>query len=124
MTAEDSIDFVKFLAGEAEKRKLGVGLKNAGDIISDVLSVVQFQVNEQCAEYDECDTFAAFIDAGKPVFHIEYPSNAPGKVSADALTKDCSASDSDNFSTVIKTMDLDGWVEYCNGQTAETAVTS
>lgn len=124
LTAQDSIDFVKFLAKEARNRKLGVGLKNAGDIISDVLSVVQFQVNEQCAEYDECDTFAAFIDAGKPVFHIEYPKGTPDSVSANALTSDCSASDSDNFSTVIKTMDLDGWVEYCNGQKAETAVTS
>ena len=115
---------MKFLSAEAEKRKLGIGLKNAGDIISDVLSDVQFQVNEQCAEYDECDTFAAFIDAGKPVFHIEYPSGTPNSVSSDALTSDCTAADTTDFSTVLKTMDLDEWVQYCNGQTAETAVTS
>lgn len=83
---------------------------------------MQFSVNEECSSYDECDTFAAFIEAGKPVFHIEYPDNAPDNVSDEDLSKACTSTGTTNFSTVVKTLDLDGWVEYCDGTTAETAV--
>jgi hypothetical protein len=83
---------------------------------------VQFSVNEECSVYDECDMFAAFVKADKPVFHIEYPPDAPDTVSADDVEDACSPRGSSGFSTVLKTMDLDGWVEYCNGETADTAV--
>jgi endo-alpha-1,4-polygalactosaminidase (GH114 family) len=122
LSAKDSADFVKFLAKEAQQYNLAIGLKNAGDIIPDILPIVQFSVNEQCAEEEECDTFAAFTKAGKPVFNIEYPKGAPNGISASALSKSCAAARTNGFSTVLKTMELDGWVEFCNGQKAATSV--
>lgn len=105
---------------------MSTGLKNAGSIIDDVLDYVAFSVNEQCIEYEECETFAAFIDADKPVFNIEYPEGAPNKIKASMTTEICSekgkAKGSEGFSTVIKKMDLDGWVEYCDGKTYTTKV--
>ena len=65
-----------------------MGLKNAGTIIPDVLDKVQFSVNEQCELYNECDVFAAFIEDGKPVYHIEYPDGAPD-VTASAIREVC-----------------------------------
>jgi len=41
-----AIDYVKFLSTEAAKYNLAIGLKNAGDIIGDVLKHVDFAVNE------------------------------------------------------------------------------
>lgn len=120
LTAADSTDFVKFLASEAQSHNMAIGLKNAGDIIDDVLSVVDFSVNEECEAWNECQDFAAFIDAGKPVFHIEYPEGAPD-VDDATREKICQAPGSDDFSTVIKTYDLDGWVLYCDGEEFETA---
>lgn len=100
---------------------MSTGLKNAGSVISDVISNVHFSVNEQCVEYSECETFAEFIDNGKPVFHIEYPKGAPGHVSTKAVEEICStkgkAEGTKGFSTVIKKMNLDSWVEYCDGKT-------
>ncbi|KAF7539114.1 hypothetical protein G7Z17_g12499 [Cylindrodendrum hubeiense] len=117
LTAEDAIDFVKFLAETAASYGMSTGLKNAGDIISDVLDYVHFSVNEQCIEYSECETFAAFIEAEKPVFNIEYPAGTPDKVASSVIKEICSqsgnATGTDGFSTVIKNMNLDGWVEYC-----------
>jgi hypothetical protein len=124
LTAADSVDFVKFLAAEAGKRGMATGLKNAGNIIPQVLSVVQFSVNEQCSEMKECDTFSSFINANKPVYHIEYPTEDPEPVTQEALDKACKSTGSSLFSTVVKTQKLDGWVEFCNGQTATTAVRS
>lgn len=127
LTADDSIDFMQFLSKEAESYHMSIGLKNAQDIIPDVLDSVHFSVNEQCVQYSECDTFAAFIKDDKPVFHIEYPDGAP-KVKTSASDEICSgkgkAAGADDFSTVIKKMDLDGWVEYCDGKTYDTALES
>lgn len=123
----DSISYVKFLSAEAAKYGMATGLKNAGDIVSSVLSHVQFSVNEQCIEYSECETFAPFIKAGKPVFHIEYPDGAPKVKESDRKTI-CShtgkAKGTDGFSTVIKKMNLDGWVMYCSKKTYTTPMQS
>jgi hypothetical protein len=86
--------------------------------------VVQFSINEECVAYNECADFQPFIDAGKPVFHIEYPSGAGKPLSSKVLKANCDGSDVKipKFSTVIKKMNLDGWVQYCDGTTATTAV--
>jgi hypothetical protein len=102
---------------------LSLGLKNAGDIIEFVLPVVDFSVNEQCVQEEECDTFHAFINADKPVFHIEYPDGTGSEQGLkDAVKKKyCgTTAATDGFSTVLKNMDLDGWVEYCDGSVETT----
>ncbi|KAJ9488442.1 hypothetical protein VN97_g4844 [Penicillium thymicola] len=72
LTEADSIDFLTFLASESHYRGMSIGLKNGGDIIGSVIDKMQWSVNEQCAEYSECETYAAFTEVNKPVFHIEY----------------------------------------------------
>ncbi|GIK01239.1 hypothetical protein Aspvir_005271 [Aspergillus viridinutans] len=117
LTQADSIQFVNFLANAAHARNMSVGLKNAGAIIPSVIRNMQWSVNEQCAQYDECDTYSVFPQNGKPVFHIEYPkgdkTNNDLSVTTTQKNKACEFSGSANFSTVIKNMDLDNWVEYC-----------
>ncbi|KAJ5613585.1 hypothetical protein N7528_007239 [Penicillium herquei] len=117
LTEDDAIDYVNWLASEAHGRNLSLGLKNGGDIIDSVIDNMQWSVNEQCAQYDECDTYAAFIDADKPVFHIEYPkgddTDNDNNVTSKQKNTACNAANAGNFSTVIKNMDLDNWVEYC-----------
>jgi hypothetical protein len=116
LTQDDFIDFLDYLSSQAHAYNLSIGLKNASDLIANILPEVQFSVNEQCVRYNECPAFASFIGSGKPVFHIEYPG-APGSVNASTLSNICSdsVSGSAGFSTVMKTINLDGWVEYCNG---------
>lgn len=115
---------MRFLSDEAAQYNMSIGLKNAGEIIDDVIDFTDFSVNEQCVAYAECETFAPFIEADKPVFHIEYPDGAPNDVSTRASDEICShqgkSKGTDRFRTIIKTMDLDGWAEYCGGETFET----
>jgi endo-alpha-1,4-polygalactosaminidase (GH114 family) len=117
LTQAMSIDYVNWLATQSHNRGLSLGLKNGGDIIGSVIGNMQWSVNEQCAQYNECDTYAAFIDADKPVFHIEYPkgddTNNDISVTTKQVSSACTASSSGNFSTVIKNMNLNNWVEYC-----------
>lgn len=114
---------MQFLTKEARSYNMSTGLKNAGDVIDPLLSTVDFAVNEQCVEYSECAAFAKFIKAGKPVFHIEYPAGAPWIGSAVAkgiFSRRGKANGSEGFSTVVKKMNLDGWVRYFDGSVANT----
>jgi endo-alpha-1,4-polygalactosaminidase (GH114 family) len=117
LSKEDSIDYVNFLAKEAHSRNLSIGLKNAGDIISSVIDQMQWSVNEQCVQEDECDIYSKFTDNHKPVFHIEYPkgddTNDNNPVSDAQKKKACEFYHSHNFSTLIKNMNLDNWVQNC-----------
>lgn len=106
---------MKFLAAEARRHNLSIGLKNAGDIIEDVLPDVHFSVNEQCIEYAECETFAAFVEDGKPVFNIEYPDR-PRNAQTEICSGKGKADGTKDFSIVIKNMDLDYLVRYCDGK--------
>lgn len=118
LTQQMSIDYVNFLAQEAHSRNMSIGLKNAGEIIDSVIDNMQWSVNEQCAQYGECDTFTPFTDANKPVFHIEYPkgddTNNDNDVTSAQKEAACVFDGSGKFSTVIKNMDLDNWVEFCS----------
>ncbi|KAJ5111616.1 hypothetical protein N7532_002151 [Penicillium argentinense] len=112
LTEADAVDFIKYLAAQSHA--------NGGDIIGSVIENVQWSVNEQCAQYDECDTYAAFTRVNKPVFHIEYSdelSNSDYKIKARMTNSEkssvCDAPGTEKFSTVIKDLDLSAWVEYC-----------
>ncbi|KAJ4357569.1 uncharacterized protein N0V89_002145 [Didymosphaeria variabile] len=83
-------DYVKFLASTAAANNLAIGLKNALDLIPDVIDVIQFAVNEQCHEYNECDRYKPLTAANKAVFNIEYGGDActsPAGVDLSILIK-------------------------------------
>ena len=75
LTAADQINYNKFLANEAHKRGLSIGLKNDIDQIAALEPFFDFAVNEQCFEYNECGTYQPFLQAGKAVFNVEYNLN-------------------------------------------------
>lgn len=112
VTRAQTIEYIEFLSTEAHNRGLAVGLKNGLDIVKDVVDLVDFAVNEQCQQYEECHTLAPFVDDGKPVFAIEYP-DSPTQLSAAAREKICNAEDTTGFSILIKKMNLDSWVHAC-----------
>ncbi|CZS97674.1 hypothetical protein WAI453_008773 [Rhynchosporium graminicola] len=112
LTKQQSVDFMTFMAIEAHSRNMSIGLKNAGGIVNSTLPIMQWQVNEQCLQYQECDSFTPFIEANKPVFHIEYPKSAPSISSNDNRTF-CDKSTDTGFSTLLKNMNLDNWYQTC-----------
>ncbi|KAF2814952.1 uncharacterized protein BDZ99DRAFT_377611, partial [Mytilinidion resinicola] len=121
LKASDATTFVKYLAGIAKSKNLAIGLKNALEIIPDVVDSIQFAVNEQCHQYDECDVYFDLTNQGKPVFNVEYPDSAPN-VTASERKKLCAAYDGVTLSTTLKTLDLDGWVEFCDETKATTSI--
>jgi hypothetical protein len=97
LTAADQLAFNRYVAQAAHARGLAVGLKNDGDQAQTLVNDFDFAVVEQCFEYDECDIYAPFIAAGKPVFEIEYELD----------TSDfCADANALNFNALKKDMDL------------------
>jgi len=105
LSATDQLDFNRFIASEAHKRGLSVGLKNDLDQVGQLVDNFDFSVNEQCHEFDECDLLSPFIKAGKPVLNAEYEetlvTDAAGRQSL------CDTSVDENFSTLILPLELD-----------------
>jgi len=67
LSEDTAVDYMKFLSTEAKKLGLAIGLKNSGAIVQKVLPITDFAVNEQCAQYSECASWAPYISANKPV---------------------------------------------------------
>jgi len=105
LTSADQLAFNRTIANEAHERRLSVGLKNDLDQVSDLIAFFDFQVNEQCHEFEECAKLDAFITAGKPVFNAEYESVLVSDAAARAQL--CQAALARNFRTLILPFDLD-----------------
>lgn len=110
LNTTNALDFITFLAKEAHGLGMAIGLKNAGDLVRSTVDFLQWEVNEQCVQFEECEVFRPFVDAGKPVFHIEY---VDGKSMSTMKQKVCVNNSKSGFSTLLKNMDLDDWVETC-----------
>lgn len=69
---KDSLSYNVFLAREAHKRGLVIGLKNNMDQLNDLKTKFDFAINEQCHEYNECTVYRDFVRLKKLVFNLEY----------------------------------------------------
>ncbi|MET9846316.1 endo alpha-1,4 polygalactosaminidase [Streptomyces ossamyceticus] len=104
LKAADQLRYNRLVARLAHERGLAVGLKNDLDQIPALVDDFDFAVNEQCAQYEECDTLTPFIDAGKAVFHVEY----------EMKTDDfCPESRRLRLSSLLKKWELGVWREAC-----------
>lgn len=111
LTATEQLNYNLFIAAESHSRNLSVGLKNDLSQIPDLVDYYDWALNEECADYNECEEYKPFIDAGKAVFHVEYVNEeSEGQALAESL---CLREDIVGLSTLIKTWDLNSWVLLC-----------
>jgi len=99
LTEADALAYQRALIGMAHDRGLGIGLKNTMDLIPELADEIDFAVNEQCQQYNECDTYAPLIALDKPVFNVEYQGTCEGQP--------------DGVSTVLADLPLDGPTTSC-----------
>jgi hypothetical protein len=113
LTADDQLDYNRFLAQQAHQRNLAVALKNDVDQAAALVDDFDFTVNEECHAYNECDALNVFIEAGKPVFNAEYHSRYVDDIAARQSL--CADAQADGFSTLVLPLDLDGSFRYSCG---------
>jgi len=105
LTQQDEFDYLTYLASTAHDAGLAIGLKNNVEQASELVGLFDFAVNEECFRYGECGALQKFIDAKKPVFHIEYSSHV--------FTKFCKSEFASKFDSLQKKLSLDASYEIC-----------
>ena len=73
ITQADNLAYDTAIADLAHSLGLSVGLKNLPDQSATLEPSFDWALDEQCAEYSECDQYtASFLAHGKPVWDVEY----------------------------------------------------
>lgn len=108
LTAADQLTYDAWLAAEAHRRGLSVGLKNDLDQVKALVGDFDWALDEQCFEQSECDLLAPFLAAGKAVFEVEY-ALAPGAFCYTPAVGACAR----GFSAMQKHLGLDAWRDPC-----------
>lgn len=98
------LTYNKWLADTARAKGLKVGLKNNLDQVSRLVGHYDFAVNEECYEWNECAELTPFINAHKPVFHVEY-NHSPSQF--------CPTTTKLRFSSIKKSLDLKAPLVRC-----------
>jgi len=111
LNADDQLAYNKWIANEARKRGLSVGLKNDLNQIIELEPYYDFSINEQCHVYNECDKMQPFIDANKPVFNAEYLQVYVDNNNSERNNM-CSSTISLEFKTLVLSLDLDDSFRY------------
>ena len=104
LTAEDQLEFNRWLASEARERGLSPGLKNALDLAAELVDDFDWGLVEECVQFDECDLVAPFVDSGKAVFVVEYEGS---------MDEVCAAVP-DGVTAVLKDVELTVELETCS----------
>jgi len=93
------------VAAQAHARGLSVGQKNGIETTdADTIAAFDWNLNEQCFQYHECDVLDPVIAAGKAVFSTEYRGR-PKKL--------CPELNARGFSTLRKKLSLGAWLRPC-----------
>ena len=110
LTTTDQLAYNRFMANEAHKRGLSIGLKNDLDQIPELVDYYDFSVNEECFEYEECEALLPFITSGKAVFNAEYSSELVN--SSDQRESLCARANTLKLSTLTLPLELDDTFRY------------
>lgn len=119
ITEDDAIAYVKMLAEHAHHKNLAFGLRRAPDIAARLMEDVDFSVCESCSKTNDCKAYQKFLDAGKPVFHVEYATETTSvleETSKEELESMCNVKGSEGFSTIVKRHNQDEWIGVCGRQ--------
>jgi hypothetical protein len=106
LTGAQQLRFDVFLANAAHRHHMSALLKNDLGQIPTLVSYFDAALNEQCFQYRECGPLTTFVDAGKPVFQVEYR--------LDTSTF-CPKANAKNFNALRKKLDLGAWRVPCSG---------
>ena len=107
LTYDNQLKYALWLADEAHKRGLAIGVKNAPDQVKDLVEHFDFAITEDAFYYHWAEDMLPFIETGKPVFAAEYTDLGGDFESYCQRAKELS------FSTILKKRGLDAWIQTC-----------
>lgn len=106
----DQLAYNIWLAEEAHARGLSIGLKNNEDQVADLLPYFDWALTEDCFVGEWCQELAPFIQAGKPVFSVEYTDQLSYEDFIDLV---CPPAADLGVYAILKNRDLDEYYAEC-----------
>lgn len=103
LTAAHQLTYNRALAATAHSLGLSIALKNDVEQVVALEPYFDFAINEECQQYDTCGVYAAFLNKGKAVLHVEY-TGPVWEICSQRLP---------GMSTMKKSYALDAWRQYC-----------
>jgi len=107
ISKDDQRAFNRWLAEAAHVRGLAIGLKNAAELVDDLVEAFDFAVVESCAAEGSCRAFEPFAGQKKAVFQIEYRNET------DDWNAVCREAAVRRFTAILAGLELDGTAEPC-----------
>jgi hypothetical protein len=107
LTYEDQLTYNIWLAEEAHRRGLSIGLKNDPDQVLDLLPYFDWALTESCFAEGWCEMVAPFVEEGKAVFAAEYTDTGI------TLEEICPLAEALDINAVLKNRELDSHRETC-----------
>lgn len=107
LTGADQITYNTWVADAVHALGMSVALKNDTDQIQQLEPLFDFELDEQCFDYDECNTLLPFIQANKAALEVEYGD-------AGLAATICPQANAMKLDTIIKDMDLDAFRVSCH----------
>jgi len=104
LRAEDQRAFNRWLAAQAHRRGLSVGLKNDLSQVAELAEDFDWALNEECFAHDECDRLLPFLRQDKAVFGVEYEGRPEDF---------CPRANRMNMDWLKKNLSLDAWRVPC-----------
>lgn len=108
ISADDTVLYITSLADIAHDLGLEMGQKNVPELTPQLVDILDFMVAEACYADGWCDDTLLYIEAGKPVFDVEYTDTNVDWAAA------CSYAQSVGISMILHDRDLAGpAIETC-----------
>jgi hypothetical protein len=104
ITRQQSIAWNIWVAKAAHARGLSVGLKNSITETAELQPYFDWNLNEECFQYNECNLLKPFTAAGKAVLQVEYATDPK---------EFCPVARQMGFSSMLKNLDLDSALTRC-----------
>lgn len=111
LTVQDAAVFSRWLIEEAHSRDLGLGQKNAEELISEMVDEFDWILSEGAYADSFADQLAPYITANKAVFLTEYTDQIS---TTDFINNVCPYALEKGYSAVLKNRDLTDTTVFCD----------
>jgi hypothetical protein len=108
LTGNDQLRYNMWLADEAHRLGLSIGLKNDPEQVSDLQEYFDWALVEDCFWEGWCDDLKPFLDSGKAVFAAEYTDTGV------RLEEICDQAKEAGINVILKKRELDNYLETCD----------
>jgi hypothetical protein len=72
LTLNDALDYARWLAERIHASGMSAGLAAPAEMTAELWPSFEFALAVDCLARNQCSDFQVFVDAGKPVLHVEF----------------------------------------------------